>query len=389
MTRTVRPRTNVHFYPSTFRFESRMLKETATALASGAVDDVLILARWEPGLAEREDIDADRRVRRLRTPIGDRLAGPIGSVVRLLEWQVRAFVAIVRARPVLLNPHSLPVLPVAMAAKVVTRAEVIYDTHELETETVGSSALRRRIGRLLEWSFVRFCTAVVVVNESIGEWYRAHHPSARVVVVRNVPYRTSHPVERTDAFRSLLSIPDADLVFLYQGSIHRGRAAEMLLDVFVDMPTDRHMVFMGYGDLEPTIRAASTQRSNIHFVAAVPPGEVLAMTASADVGICLIENVCVSYHLSLPNKLMEYTSAGIPTIASAFPEMSRFITDTGAGWTVEVEPGAVAALIRSLDADAIAAAAARAREARSRLSWEDESVPLVDLYRSIGSRLGR
>ena len=266
---------------------------------------------------------------------------------------------------------------------------MIYDTHELETETVGSSALRRRIGRLLEWSFVRFCTAVVVVNESIGEWYRAHHPSARVVVVRNVPYRTSHPVERTDAFRSLLSIPDADLVFLYQGSIHRGRAAEMLLDVFVDMPTDRHMVFMGYGDLEPTIRAASTQRSNIHFVAAVPPGEVLAMTASADVGICLIENVCVSYHLSLPNKLMEYTSAGIPTIASAFPEMSRFITDTGAGWTVEVEPGAVAALIRSLDADAIAAAAARAREARSRLSWEDESVPLVDLYRSIGSRLGR
>ena len=319
------PRTNVHFYPSTFRFESRMLKETATALESGAVDDVLVLARWEPGLAEAEQIDAQRAVRRLRTPAGDRLPGMLGSIVRLLEWQVRAFVAIVRAHPVIVNPHSLPVLPVAAAARLVTRAAIIYDTHELETETVGASATRRRIGRLLERLLVPMCVVVVVVNRSIGDWYRTHHSRARIIVVRNVPYRAARPVDRSTSLHDRLGIPADELIFLYQGSIHRGRATEMLLDVFSGHPPTRHLVFLGYGDQEDLVRSTAVVHPNIHFLPAVPPSEVLDVTASADVGICLIEDVCLSYRLALPNKLMEYISAGVPALVSDFPEMRRFI----------------------------------------------------------------
>lgn len=383
MTKGARSRTNVHFYPSTFRFESRMLKETSTALASGAVDEVLILARWEPGLSEVEQIDSHRTVRRLRTRLGDRLPGVLGSVVRLVEWQARAFIAIVRARPGIVNPHSLPVLPVAAAARLMTRAAIIYDTHELETETVGASALRRRIGRMLERLLIPMCAAVVVVNQSIGDWYRTHYKRARVIVVRNVPYRAARPVDRTTTLRDRLGIPADELVFLYQGSIHRGRAAELLLDVFSEQEPTRHLVFLGYGDLEDHVRSVAAVHPNIHFVPAVPPSEVLDATASADVGICLIEDVCLSYHLSLPNKLMEYISAGVPALVSDFPEMRRFIEETGAGWATPVTRDALDGLVRFIDAPAVAERRDRALEARERLSWEDESQPLVDLYRSL------
>ena len=380
---TTRPRRNVHFYPSTFRFESRMLKETATALESGAIDEVLILARWEPGLAERESIDEHRSVRRLRTRVGDRLPGALGALIRLLEWQLRALVAIVRARPVVINPHSLPVLPVAAAARLATRATIVYDTHELESETVGSSALRRRVGRALERLLVPMCAAVVVVNQSIGEWYRARHPSARVLVVRNVPYRSARPTQGGAVLRQTFGITDDEIVFLYQGSIHRGRSAELLLDAFASAPPDRHIVFLGYGDLVDSVLEAASARPNIHFMPAVPPSEVLEVTSSADVGICLIEDVCLSYRLSLPNKLMEYVSAGVPAMVSDFPEMSRFIDETGAGWALPVERDAVASFVATVQPEEIEQRAARAADARERLAWEDESAPLLELYRSL------
>ena len=119
---TSRTRLNVHIYPSTFRFESRMLKTTRSALDSGAIDEVLIIARWEPGLDEDAVIDDHRRVRRLRSRARERIPGVVGRLLGLIEWQVRAALVMIRARPAVVNPHSLPVLPAAVVTRVFTAA---------------------------------------------------------------------------------------------------------------------------------------------------------------------------------------------------------------------------------------------------------------------------
>jgi glycosyltransferase involved in cell wall biosynthesis len=378
-----RGRINVHIYPSPFRFESRMLKETATAVASGGFDHVFILARWEPGLDKTESIDEHRTVLRLATPLGSRLPGVLGTLVSLLEWQLRAGLWMIRRGPAVVNPHSLPVLPVAVLIRLLRRSRIIYDTHELETHSINASPLRRVVGGAIEMVAIPLCSAVVVVGHAIGEWYSTHRRGARVIVVRNVPHRSTQPPEPNDRLRRRFEIAEDHFLFLYQGSINRGRSVELLLDVFADLPPDRHVVFLGYGELEQLVRDAAEVHPNIHFHEAVPPTELLALTAGADVGICLIENACLSYYLSLPNKLFEYISAGVPVLASDFPEMRRLLEELEAGWLVAVDRDAVVASLLEVDDSALSSRRDAALAGRATLDWDTEAAPLHQLYREL------
>ena len=51
----------------------------------------------------------------------------------------------------------------------------------------------------------------------------------------------------------------------------------------------------------------------------------------ADLGVAPIENVCLSYYFCSPNKLFEYINAGLPVVASDFPEM-RQVIQRFSGW---------------------------------------------------------
>ncbi|MDZ7765466.1 MAG: glycosyltransferase [Melioribacteraceae bacterium] len=60
-------------------------------------------------------------------------------------------------------------------------------------------------------------------------------------------------------------------------------------------------------------------------------------TAAADVGVCLIENISISYYHALPNKLFEYIMAGIPVISSSLPQMKKIVEQYNVGVCVDLE----------------------------------------------------
>ena len=188
-----------------------------------------------------------------------------------------------------------------------------------------------------------------MVNNSIGEWYRQRHPRARVVVVRNVPPCEFVPGAPSTRLRDLCGIPPDHLVFLYQGTIGEGRAVGLVLDAFVRAAPDRHVVFLGYGELEVDVRRVAASHPNVHFLPGVAPADLLEYTSSADVGLCLIEDRCLSYYLSLPNKLFEYIVVGVPVIVSAFPEMTAMVESTSSGWAIPVRADELERLVGSLD----------------------------------------
>lgn len=376
----------LHVYPSSFSHESRILKETKSLADSGLFERIYIGAIWADGLAQHEELDKRREVWRVRLRTLQ-FPGKLGKVLRLIEWYLRLLVRFRSEGLTFVNCHSLSTLPLGVLFRIFCACRIIYDTHELETETQGSRGIRRRLAKFVERVLIGQTEAVIVVSESIGAWYRAAYGLSEVHVVRNIPNARHSPIGGTKHLREGCGLGSSELLFVYQGVIGNGRGIQILLEAFAQLPIDRHIVFLGDGPLVDDVRRRALRHRNIHHLPAVPPHELLGYTAEADVGLVLVENVCLSYYYSLPNKLFEYIMCGVPAIVSDFPEMARLVDETGCGWKSPVETRQLAELVGSLVRNDIQERAWAARQASKSLSWQTEAATLVRMYQGlVGSR---
>lgn len=377
---------NVHLYPSTLEHESRMdriCREIDAFDRFAAVCQVGVAAE---GLPDEEAVAG--RVRRLRIAGRQRQArGVRAKVASALGWTWRVFARLRRERVTMVNAHSLATLPLAVVLKWWHRAILVYDTHELETETIAARGLRRPLLKLLERLLIGRCDAVIVVGPGIADWYARSYGIARPAVVRNVPDRRTAPAAAPSAvLRAHFGIPGDEMVFLYQGVVGPGRHVEDFLAAFRARPAGKHLVVMGFGPWADRVREEAATNPHVHYLSAVAPSDVLAHTAGADVGLCGVENRCLSYYLSLPNKLFEFLAAGVPALVPAFPEMRRIVEEEQCGWVLEHD-GDWAAAIARLDPGTVRAMRGGAVSAGTRHVWDREREVLHGLYgRLLGGR---
>lgn len=371
--------TNVHLYPSTLQNESRIERICRAIVRLSAFASVEMIGVQQddlPGTEVKERVVVRRLPRR-------HWGGPrtFRKVVQTLDWSRRVLSMLRHEQVRCVNSHSLAMLPLGVTLKFLHRARLVYDTHELETEVSSARGARRWLYKLMEWVFIRWADDVFVVSDSIADWYARTYGITRPVVVRNVPeMKGGSPSPDPRLWRVRFGIPAEHLVFIYQGALFPGRRIEQLLRVFTQVQPDRHVVFMGYGGLEELVRTTAARHSNIHYAPAVPPAEVLRHTAGADVGLVGVENVCLSYYYSLPNKLIEYLLAGLPALMPDYPEMRKVVEATGCGWTVGESDSDWIAAVNRLDWATATAAQARARSGAGSFSWHAEEEKLRNAY---------
>jgi glycosyltransferase involved in cell wall biosynthesis len=187
--------------------------------------------------------------------------------------------------------------------------------------------------------------------------------------------------------RAEFGIPEPATLFLYQGLIARARGVELLIDAFSRLGGERHLVLLGGGPETATLRERATAVSNVHFKRAVPPSELLRPTSGADVGLCIIDDLCLSYRYCLPNKVFQCFSVGVPVIVTDLPELRATVERYRAGWVVPYDLEALVSRLRTLDHASIAAVAEGLRERTEECSWEHEEERLVAVYeRLLGPR---
>lgn len=375
---------NIHIYPSTFANETRILKIVRSLRRASVFSSIAVVALWKEGLPRHEVLEDGIEVIRVAPIFWGGLGGKLGRVIKVLGWYLGVLLALKGRRVTCFNCHSLPVLPLSVVVKWWKGCVLIYDPHELETETAGLRGVRQRISRVLERALIRFADAVCVVNRSIAEWYEAAYGLRTVHVVRNVPSRSTVTPSRTGLLRRSLGLKPDSQLFLYQGLLAPGRGVDVLIDAFSRLPSDRNIVFMGYGELTDRIKTATTSYPNIHYMPAVPPDVLQAYTADADVGMSLIEDVCLSYRLCLPNKLFEYVACGVPAVVSDFPEMGRFVDQYDCGWRIVPGADALVSLLSGLTAGNIASKRINALQASDAFSWQNEEMSLLAMYRALG-----
>jgi glycosyltransferase involved in cell wall biosynthesis len=151
-----------------------------------------------------------------------------------------------------------------------------------------------------------------------------------------------------------------------------------------------HLVFMGWGPLRPQLEAqaaADGVADRVHFTDGVPLRDLLSFTAGADVGAIPYRNVGLNNYYTSPNKLFEYCAAGVPVVASRFPELVKVVEGFGAGRTFDPEsPDDIAAAVNGLleAPDDLARARKGAARVAQRFNWENEARTLLDVYASLG-----
>jgi len=294
-----------------------------------------------------------------------------------MVFVVQASKVAIRVRPEVVHANDWNTMWAGMAIKLLCGARLIYDSHELWADRNGRWENRRWL-TACEALFVRFADEVITSSPGHSQAIarRCHIPAPKVV--RNIPSAPPSTSERT-------SSPSGSQV-VYVGGLMPGRGLEQMIDVLALLP-EVQLRAIGPGSM--TFRAALEQRARTTGVAdrlwicdPVPPDAITDAIADAAVGLCLIQPVCRSYELCLPNKLFEYAIAGIPVLASDLPVIAETVRLADIGEIVgPSDPSAIAAgLERLLKADSLACKARNARRFAESQTWEKESLTLAMAY---------
>jgi glycosyltransferase involved in cell wall biosynthesis len=373
---------NAHVYPSTLEHESRMLRITRALAASGQFSAIEMVGIGEDDLPERHSLDMHRQVVRLPLSWGKKGKSNWSKVFRLFEWSLRLCLYF-RHRPVAcLNAHSLTALPACAVISHRHNALLIYDPHELETESTNSLGIRKVLAKVVERLLVHHCDAVFVVSDSIADWYQLRYGIPRPTVIRNFSESFTTPSPDRVELRSRLCLRSDAVTFIYQGGIMHGRGVEKLLRLFARLP-QHDLLLLGDGPLTSLIQSAATKFPNIRHHPAVDPEVLLDYTRCADVGLCLTEPVCLSYAYSLPNKLFEYLAAGLPIVVSDLPEQAQFVSARSCGWIAPSDDQSLLELLASITHQTLAKPRLAALEAASECNWSNEAARMLDVYRTL------
>jgi glycosyltransferase involved in cell wall biosynthesis len=418
---------------STAEYDSRGDRYARSAAERG--HDVTVVARWHDGLArDVSDPSGFRTIRlvvhamdglpfgrwlRLRLPILLRLGRPgatIGSDVgaeadaasghgsrttvrasvvrrlRPLDWAVARLriplairaqtSAAVRAAPPadVYLAMGIWAIPAALALGRRHAGRVIYDIGDLYLEARGLARLRGPLRSYLERAerhWARKADALITANEFYADLIVERLATRRPTVILNVPPRYEPPAEAPQHLRDAAGLPVSTPIVLYHGGLFAERGIEQLIDAIAEVP-GTVLVLMGYGTLAPAIerriRGPESGR-RVVLLPPVPPHELPAWVASADIVAIPIQPTTLNHRYSMPNKLWEAIAVGVPIVASDLPGMAAIVRELDAGVLVDpTDPAAIAGAIRELLGRSAASRAAMRKRllaaARTQYSWD-------------------
>ncbi|MFD5866060.1 glycosyltransferase [Agromyces sp. NPDC127015] len=313
--------------------------------------------------------------------------------VRQFSFWRRARAAVRSWAPNLVHAHDANTLPVATRVAGRLGIPFVYDSHELWTRRNVSAdrPIAKRLEGPMERRGARRAAGVITVSPSIAEWLQERYRLRELpTLVRNIPPLGDRSIERSDGrLRELAGLDDDTRVVAYCGGITFNRGIERVIEAMPHLPDDTHFVLLGEGsevyvDGLRRLVARTGDGDRVHFVGAVPPAEVSAALADADVSVALTQPTVLSYEYSLPNKLFESVHAGVPVLTSATKDASEVVRRYDLGGVVDphASPEALAGAI-----EAVIGAASRhraaARAAAAELSWQQEASRLIDLHRRL------
>lgn len=302
----------------------------------------------------------------------------------LIEINIKHVINGFLFRPKCVHCHDTMVLPAGVILKIICGSNLIYDAHELESQKNGQSKILSKFTYLIEWCAWRFVDFFITVSPSIIEWYDRKLGKKPNEIILNSPVYNEIDKRKSSKelyLNEIYGIAESEKIFIYLGIIGKGRGIEMYLDIFESEGVSSHIVFIGYGDLVDDVINRSKLCKRIHYHPRIEHERVVEVSQSADVGLAVIEDISLSDFYCLPNKLFEYAFAGIPVLASDFPDMKNMIEEYKLGATTKTDSKSVRDAIISIQEEGLTPS----DNDLYPISWQFQALKLLNVYKDLTS----
>lgn len=307
------------------------------------------------------------------------------QLIPMIEILIRMLFISFKFKPQIIHANDWYVLPVAIIYKKLFNCQIIYDAHELESETNGITPSVKKLVRFIERISWNDINILVSVSQSILDWYLEVYGYKKTLLVLNSPdirCGSESSLFPANYLRKYYKIENKSKIFIYVGNLVKGRGIELLIKAFKENPDLGFCIFLGEGALKKNIQDSNASNIGVHDV--VDHKDVVNLIKSADIGICLIEDVSLSGYLSLPNKLFEYVFANLFVIGSNFPEIRRIIQKHNLGVCIENDYESFVSesfqIIEKVDVFKL-----KNDQGLSELSWAYQAHKLGNLYSELAS----
>jgi glycosyltransferase involved in cell wall biosynthesis len=211
---------------------------------------------------------------------------------------------------------------------------LVYDSHEFFTEVpeLLDRPVKRAIWQRIERAILPKLKYAYTVSESIAAQYREKYGTP-FRVVRNLP----HHEELILVPHEKNLVTDHRKIILYQGALNIGRGLEYAIKAMQYLD-DARLLIAGDGDITMPLKQLAADlklADRVRFLGKIPLEEMKYITAQADLGLSIEEDLGLNYRFALPNKLFDYIQQQVPVLVSNLPEMKKIVDDYQIGMILE------------------------------------------------------
>lgn len=293
-----------------------------------------------------------------RTPLfpsHDRSA--VGRIVNYLSWALSSLVLGGRsfqgADAVVV--YSSPVTAGLAAHLRRRRIPMILVVQDVWPDSVfasgflGHAVMRKWIEPIVRWLSDRHYRAadrIAVIAPGMKELLVARGVDpGRVELVYNwVDDATFAPRASSGALRRSLDIDAGDFVLMYAGNHGAAQKLETAVLAAREVGDRAHLVCVGDGVEKARLQALAGDAANVHFVDAVPAGQIAALMSEADAQLVPLADHPLFY-VTMPSKVQAVLAAGSVVLAAAPGDAARVVEASGAG--ISCSPASVSDLAKS------------------------------------------
>ena len=238
------------------------------------------------------------------------------------EYNIRLFFKLLFTKKSILLANDLDTLLPNYLISVIQNKKLVYDSHELFSEAPELIS-RPRVQKFwlgIEAYIYPKLENCYTVCQSIADYYNSKYDTD-FKVIRNLPER-----KIIVPYKFPFDVGEKKII-LYQGAINIGRGLELMIGTmkFIE---DSIFVIIGDGDIFHELKKLVVDNhleNKVKFLGRIQPSELTNITPLANIGVSLEEDLGLSYHYALPNKIFDYVQAGVPVLVSDLPEMRSVV----------------------------------------------------------------